>query len=83
VCAGFENVARRELCPLSVTGYDLEEMELRDDEMVRRLVARDGPIRRGGFSHRATGECRYADLYPKGDCPWCAAVARREGATAG
>ena len=58
----------------------IEAMELRDDEMVRLLQARDGPLRARSFSHRATGVCRYADLYPNGDCPWCAAAERRERA---
>ena len=56
----------------------IEAMELRDDEMVRLLQARDGPLRARSFSHRATGVCRYAYVYPEGGCPWCAAAERRE-----
>ena len=45
-------------------------MNLPDDELLRRLVARDGPL--------AAGNCRYTALYPDGDCPWCAAEAKRQ-----
>jgi hypothetical protein len=33
-------------------------------------------------AHRSTGVCRFATLYPDGDCDWCAAVDTREAAAA-
>ena len=35
------------------------------------LLARDGP--QSYRTHRLEGRCRYEDLYPEGDCPWCEA----------
>jgi hypothetical protein len=52
-------------------------MELPDDEMVRQLTLRDGPLRARSLPHRASGDCRYAEFYPESGCPWCAAVERR------
>ena len=53
-------------------------MNLADDEMLRRLVARDGPMAARSWRHTdAAGNCRYADFYPEGDCPWCAADVSR------
>ncbi len=54
-------------------------MDVRDEELVRRLAARDGPPAERSWSHTdITGACRYAHFYPDGDCPWCAAEARRQ-----
>lgn len=53
-------------------------MDLPDEELVRRLLARDGPMAPRSWRHTdAAGRCRYVALYPKGDCPWCAAEAKR------
>ena len=54
----------------------LAPMDLPDEELVRGLTARDGPLRARFFSHRGSGSCRYAAVYPEG-CPWCAAEDRR------
>ena len=52
-------------------------MDLPDEELVRALEARDGSLVERRFSHRATGECRYAALYEGTKCPWCQAEERR------
>ena len=54
----------------------LRTMNLPDAEMLRLLILRDGPLRRS-LPHDASGACRYAAYYPDADCPWCAAVRRR------
>jgi hypothetical protein len=51
-------------------------VNLPDNELVRLLTARDGPMRERFISHRARGRCRFADANPEG-CPWCAAEDRR------
>jgi len=54
-------------------------VNLPDDELLRRLVARDGPLASLSWRHTdAAGNCRYTALYPDGDCPWCAAEAKRQ-----
>ena len=62
-------------------------MELRDEELVRLLEARDGPLGQRYLPHSAAGACRYAELYADGRCPWCEAEQRRrlreDGAGAG
>jgi len=46
-------------------------MQMSDSDLVLALLARDGPqtVRK----HRREGRCRYEDLYPGHDCPWCEA----------
>lgn len=48
-------------------------MNVADTEMVARLAERDGPMRTTSLSHRFAGPCRYRELYPDIECPWCAA----------
>ena len=54
-------------------------MDVSDANLVQALLARYGPqpYRR----HRLAGRCRYEDLYPNGDCPWCRAIEKREART--
>ena len=52
-------------------------MDLTDQEMLARLMARDGPMLPRGLPHRANGSCRYEDLYEGKPCPWCEAEERR------
>ena len=53
-------------------------MDLQDTELVRLLIERDGRIRPGWSRHGKAGACTFEEHYPNGDCPWCAARARRE-----
>jgi hypothetical protein len=53
-------------------------MDVTDAELVRLLEARDGPLGSRWRPHRRDDECPYPDLYPEGDCPWCAAEVRRQ-----
>ncbi|HEY7268249.1 MAG TPA: hypothetical protein VH951_00350 [Dehalococcoidia bacterium] len=53
-------------------------MNVRDADMVRILEARDGPLGNAWRPHLTDdGNCRYSDLYPEGECPWCAAERSR------
>ena len=52
-------------------------VDLADEEMVKQLVARDGPMPNRSWSHAAEGECRYSELYDGEPCPWCEAETRR------
>jgi len=52
-------------------------MNVSDEELVRLLLARDGPMPERSWSHASEGECRYADLYKGEPCPWCEAERRR------
>ncbi len=53
-------------------------MDLPDAEMVISLEARDGALGSRWRPHRRVeGACANSDLYPDGDCPWCAAEERR------
>jgi hypothetical protein len=52
-------------------------VDLPDAEMLRRLVARDGPLPERSWSHSEEGECRYSELYEGEPCPWCEAETRR------
>lgn len=52
-------------------------MEIRDEELVQRLEARDGPLAERSVPHSAFGDCRYAEQYEGAACPWCEAEARR------
>jgi len=53
-------------------------MDLQDAELVRLLVERDGDLKPGWSRHGRPGACSFQEQYPNGDCPWCAARARRE-----
>jgi hypothetical protein len=44
-----------------------------DQDLIRALHDRDGDVAEGPPSHLRSGRCKYAGLYPLGDCPWCAA----------
>jgi hypothetical protein len=46
-------------------------MQMSDSDLVLALLARDGP--QTYRKHRLEGRCRYVDLYPAGNCPWCEA----------
>ena len=52
-------------------------MNLPDEEMLRRLLLRDGPLPERYSAHNARGDCRYAEDYAGQVCPWCAAAERR------
>jgi hypothetical protein len=53
-------------------------VDLPDEELVRRLSDRDGPMGGRWRAHRAEdGACPYAALYPDLDCPWCRAEVDR------
>jgi hypothetical protein len=53
-------------------------MNVPDGELVRILEGRDGPLGSAWQPHRGLdGVCRYSELYPEGDCPWCRAERRR------
>lgn len=55
-------------------------MELTDEELIRGLESRDGPILERTRTHWSTGACRYAELVGDRDCPWCEAEQRRQDA---
>ena len=50
-------------------------MNVPDDELARGLLLRDGPA--AERVHRGGSHCPYENLYPEGDCPWCAAQDNR------
>jgi hypothetical protein len=52
-------------------------VDLPDEELIKRLTARDGPIPDRSWSHAEEGECRYSEMYGGEPCPWCAALERR------
>lgn len=52
-------------------------VDLADEEIVRQLEARDGPMPDRSWSHSNDGECRYSELYDGEPCPWCEAETRR------
>jgi hypothetical protein len=56
-------------------------MDLDDTTMLQQLEARDGPLRERGLSHRASGTCRYRQLYPDVECPWCLAEDARQASS--
>jgi hypothetical protein len=57
------------------------EINLPDEEMLRRLVLRDGVQALRFHPHLSGKDCRYIELYgAKGRvCPWCEAYDRRAG----
>ena len=52
-------------------------VDLPDEELLRQLIARDGPLPERSWSHSGEGECRYSELYNGEPCPWCDAEQRR------
>ena len=50
-------------------------MNVPDEDLVRVLEARDGRLGAAWRPHRDPpgSQCHYIELYPDGDCPWCAA----------
>jgi hypothetical protein len=52
-------------------------VDLADEELIKRLTVRDGPIPERSWSHAEEGECRYSEMYDGEPCPWCEAAARR------
>jgi hypothetical protein len=52
-------------------------VDLPDEELLQRLIARDGPLPERSWSHSAEAECRYSELYDGEPCPWCEAEKRR------
>jgi hypothetical protein len=59
-------------------GYaGLEMVDLPDDDLIKRLTDRDGPLPDRSWSHAEEGECRYSELYDGELCPWCEAAERR------
>jgi hypothetical protein len=43
-----------------------------DEQLVALLTQRDGPLPERPRQHQLPNEgCRYGELYPKGNCPWC------------
>ena len=53
-------------------------MQVSDEEMLRSLEARDGPLPARTRSHWSTGECRYTEIMDGRPCPWCEAERRRQ-----
>ncbi len=51
----------------------LKRPTARDDaNLIRQLTRRDGVLPLRPRPHRSgDAPCRYADLYPRGNCPWC------------
>jgi hypothetical protein len=67
---------------LPFTGARPERMlilmvDVADDELIKLLTDRDGPIPDRSWSHADEGECRYSEMYDGEPCPWCEALARR------
>jgi len=57
-------------------------LNLSDNEMVRLLEARDGPIASRRRSHLSGDEdCPHKQIYALNECPWCEAQRRREELT--
>jgi hypothetical protein len=53
-------------------------MNVADADLVRILEERDGPLGSAWRPHLTDdGRCRYGDLYPEGECPWCIAERAR------
>jgi hypothetical protein len=52
-------------------------MNVSDEELIRFLAERDGPLGSRWRPHRGGGPCAYSSLYENDDCPWCEAEAKR------
>jgi len=52
-------------------------VDLADEDLIRLLTARDGPMPDRSWSHADEEECRYSELYDGEPCPWCEAEASR------
>lgn len=60
---------------------DLAAIGVKDDELVRKLSQRDGPLPPGYPPHSAEGHCRYSEWYNGKTCDWCEAERRRNEAS--
>ena len=52
-------------------------MDLPDNDLIRQLQERDGPLPARSWPHSTEGDCRYSEMYEGQQCPWCAAEERR------
>lgn len=58
-------------------------MNVDDVELVTLLEQRDGRMPERSWDHASEGDCRYSELYDGAECPWCAAVRRRNETQSG
>jgi hypothetical protein len=54
-------------------------VDLTDEELLRQLETRDGPLGERYRPHTTGSQCRYAAHYAEKNrvCPWCEAAERR------